>query len=140
MKEGTTPDSRNTPSTTDLEEEEIVDALGNDGNVSMPELFQRPNQWRKMMMMMIQIVPQTQYLSTQHIIVQTNFFMIVSARVRTHVSAIMSVIVCAIRLPALCNELFALLGCPVFRDQTVHCLIFKDGADILFIHQQMHFY
>ena len=37
LKEWTTPDCRNTPSTTNLEEEEIVDALGNDGNASMPE-------------------------------------------------------------------------------------------------------
>jgi len=36
LKEWTTPDSRNTPSTTNLEEEEIVDTLGNDGNASMP--------------------------------------------------------------------------------------------------------
>jgi hypothetical protein len=51
LKELTTPDSRNTPSTTNLEEEEIVDALGNGGNASMPEQFKRPNPWRKMMMM-----------------------------------------------------------------------------------------
>ena len=37
LKEWTTPDSRNTASTTNLEEEEIVDAPGNDGNASMPE-------------------------------------------------------------------------------------------------------
>jgi hypothetical protein len=43
--------SRHTPSTTNLEEEEIVDAPGNDGNASMPEEVKRPNQWRKMMMM-----------------------------------------------------------------------------------------
>ena len=36
LKEWTTPDSRNTASATNLEEEEIVDALGNDGNASMP--------------------------------------------------------------------------------------------------------
>ena len=45
----------------DLEEEEIVDALGNDGNTSVPEQIKRPNPWRrrrrkkkkkKMMMMM----------------------------------------------------------------------------------------
>ena len=53
MKEWTTPDCRNTPSTTKLEEEEIVDALGNDGNASMPEQVKRPNPWRKMMMMMM---------------------------------------------------------------------------------------
>jgi len=39
----TTPDLRNTPSTTNLEEERIVDAPGNDGNASMPEKFKRPN-------------------------------------------------------------------------------------------------
>ena len=49
MKEWTAPDSRNTPSTTNLEEEEIVDALGNDGNASMPEHVKRPNPWWKMM-------------------------------------------------------------------------------------------
>jgi hypothetical protein len=37
LKEWTTPDCRNTPSTANLEEEEIVDAPGNDGNTSMPE-------------------------------------------------------------------------------------------------------
>jgi len=52
-KDWTTPDSRNTPSTTNLEEEETVDVPGNDGNASMPEHVKRPNQWRKMMMMMI---------------------------------------------------------------------------------------
>jgi hypothetical protein len=41
---------RNTPSTINLEEEEIVDALGNDGNASMPEEVNRPNPWRKKMM------------------------------------------------------------------------------------------
>jgi len=30
-----------------------VDALGNDGNASMPEQVNRPNPWRKIMMMMI---------------------------------------------------------------------------------------
>ena len=51
MKEWTTPDFRNTPSTTKVEEEEIVDEPGNDGNASMPEQFKGPNAWRKMMMM-----------------------------------------------------------------------------------------
>jgi hypothetical protein len=37
LKEWTTPDFQNMSSTTNLEEEEIVDALGNDGNASMPE-------------------------------------------------------------------------------------------------------
>jgi len=40
------------PSTTNLEEEEIVDAPGNDGNASMPEQVNQPNPRRKMMMMM----------------------------------------------------------------------------------------
>jgi hypothetical protein len=53
LKEWTTPDSRNTPSATNLEGEEIVDAPGKDGNASMPEQVKRPNPWRKMMMMMI---------------------------------------------------------------------------------------
>jgi hypothetical protein len=47
---------RNTPSTANLEEEEIVDALGNDGNVSMPKQFKRPNPWMKMMMMMMRMM------------------------------------------------------------------------------------
>ena len=55
MTEWTTPDSRNTPSTTNLEEEEIVNAPGNDGNASMPERFKRRNPWRKMMMMITHI-------------------------------------------------------------------------------------
>ena len=38
------------PATTNLEEEESVVALGNDGNASMPEQVKRPNSWRKMMM------------------------------------------------------------------------------------------
>ena len=42
-----TPDFRNTPSTTNLEEEGIVDAQGNDGNASMAEQVKRPNPWRK---------------------------------------------------------------------------------------------
>ena len=37
LKEWKVPDSRNTPSTTTLDEEEIVDVLGNDGNELMPE-------------------------------------------------------------------------------------------------------
>jgi hypothetical protein len=51
LKEWTTPDSRNTPSTTNLEEEETVDAPGNDGNASLPEQVKRLNPWRKMLMM-----------------------------------------------------------------------------------------
>ena len=56
MKEWTTPDFRNTTSTTNLEEEEIVDALGNDGNASIPEEVSRPNSCRKMMMMMMMMM------------------------------------------------------------------------------------
>jgi len=50
------PDSLNTPSTTNLEEEEIVDAPGNDGNASMPEQVKRPNPRRKMMVMMMMMM------------------------------------------------------------------------------------
>jgi hypothetical protein len=53
LKEWTTPDYRNTPSTTNLEEEEIVEAPGNDGNPSMPEQVKRPKPWRKMMTMLM---------------------------------------------------------------------------------------
>jgi hypothetical protein len=53
LKEWTTPDSRNTPSTTNLEGEEIVDAPGNVGNALMPEHVKRPNPWMMMMMMMM---------------------------------------------------------------------------------------
>jgi uncharacterized protein YnzC (UPF0291/DUF896 family) len=52
-----TSEFRNTPSTTNLEVEEIVDATGNDGNASMPEQVKRSNPLRKkkkkMMMMMM---------------------------------------------------------------------------------------
>ena len=51
MKEWTTPDFRNTASATNLEEEEIVDAPGNDGKASMAEQVKRLNPWREMMMM-----------------------------------------------------------------------------------------
>jgi hypothetical protein len=53
LKEWATPDFRNTPSTTNLEEEEIVDAPGKDGNASMPEQFKRHNPWRKMISIII---------------------------------------------------------------------------------------
>jgi len=56
LKERTTPDSRNTPSTTNLEEEEIVDAPGNNGNASMPEQVKRTNPWRKMIMIIMRNV------------------------------------------------------------------------------------
>jgi hypothetical protein len=47
-------DFLNTPSTTNLAEEEILDAIGNDGNESMLEQVNRNNPWRmkKLMMMM----------------------------------------------------------------------------------------
>jgi len=53
LKERTTPDSRNTPSTTNLEEEEIVNAPGNDGNASMPEQVKRPHPWKMMIIIII---------------------------------------------------------------------------------------
>jgi hypothetical protein len=49
LKEWTTPDFQNMALTTNVKEEEIVDALGNDGNASMPEQVNRRNPWRKMM-------------------------------------------------------------------------------------------
>jgi hypothetical protein len=52
-KEWPTPDFRNTPSTTKIEGEEIVDAPGKDGNASMPEQVKRPNSWKKMMMIVL---------------------------------------------------------------------------------------
>jgi hypothetical protein len=55
LKEWKTPDFRNTPSTTNLEEEELVDAPGKDGSASMPEQVKRPNPWRKMMMIILKI-------------------------------------------------------------------------------------
>jgi hypothetical protein len=51
LKEQATADFLNTPSTTNLMEEEIVNALGNDGNSSMLEHVNRPNPWRKVMKM-----------------------------------------------------------------------------------------
>jgi hypothetical protein len=52
LKEWITPYRQNTPSTTKLEVEEIVDAPGNDGHASMPEQVKQPNKWRKKKMMM----------------------------------------------------------------------------------------
>jgi hypothetical protein len=43
LKEWTTPDFRNTPSTTNFEEEGIVDAPEKDGKASMPEQVKRLN-------------------------------------------------------------------------------------------------
>jgi hypothetical protein len=56
LKEWTTPDFLNAPSNTNLEEEESVDAPGNDANASMPEQVRRPNPWRKIMMTTIFIL------------------------------------------------------------------------------------
>jgi len=39
-----------------MQEEETVDAPGNDGNASMPEQVKRPNPWMMMMMMMMVLV------------------------------------------------------------------------------------
>jgi len=43
LREWITTDCRNTPSTTNPEDEEIVDAPGNHGNASMLEEVKRPN-------------------------------------------------------------------------------------------------
>ena len=48
--------------TTNLEEEEIVDAPGNDGNASIPETVKRPNPWRKMMMMISSVVQSNTFI------------------------------------------------------------------------------
>jgi hypothetical protein len=49
LKEWITLYSQNTPSTTNLEEEEIEGAPENDGTASMSEQVKRPNPWSKMM-------------------------------------------------------------------------------------------
>jgi len=56
LKEWTTPDFRNTPSTTNLREEEIVDAPGNNGSASMLEQVKRPNPCIIMMIMIMNII------------------------------------------------------------------------------------
>jgi hypothetical protein len=56
LKKWTTPDFRNTPSATNLEEEEIVHALGNHGNFSMPEQIDRSNPRRKIIIIIIIIL------------------------------------------------------------------------------------
>jgi len=53
LKEWITTDSRNTSSTTNPEDKEMVDAPGKDGNASMPEQVKRPNPWRKKKKMMM---------------------------------------------------------------------------------------
>jgi len=53
LKEWTTPNSRNTLSTTNLEEEETVDTPWNAGNSSMLEQVKWPNPWKKMMMIIM---------------------------------------------------------------------------------------
>jgi len=76
LKEWTTPDSRNTPSTTNLEEEKTADTLENDGNASMPEQVKRANPWKKkkkkrkkkkkkkkkMMMMIMMMICRTEFM------------------------------------------------------------------------------
>jgi hypothetical protein len=47
LKEWTTPDCRNTPSIINLEEEEIMDDLKNDGNAWMPKRVKRFNPRKK---------------------------------------------------------------------------------------------
>jgi len=54
LKEWIKTDSGNMPSTTNPEDEEIVDAPGKDGNLLMPEQVKRPNPWRKMMIFRIE--------------------------------------------------------------------------------------
>ena len=55
-KNGQHQTSETRPQIQNLEEEEIVDALGIGGNASMPEQVNRPNPWRKMMMMMMMMM------------------------------------------------------------------------------------
>ena len=43
------------PSTTNLEEVEILDDLGKDGNASMPEQVNQPKPWGKMMMIKLYV-------------------------------------------------------------------------------------
>jgi hypothetical protein len=59
LKEWTILNTRKTPSTTNLEEKEIVDAPANNGNASMPEQVKRPNPWRKMMVIMVMMMMMT---------------------------------------------------------------------------------
>ena len=65
------------PSNTNLKEEEIVDALGKDGNASMSEQVKRPDPWKKMMMMMMMMgwmtLPKYLRLSTERKIVKMHF-------------------------------------------------------------------
>ena len=61
MRELIATNCRNTPSATNSEDKEIVDAPGNGGNASMPEQVTLPNPWREMMMMMIYIILKLYY-------------------------------------------------------------------------------
>jgi hypothetical protein len=56
LKEWTTPDSRNTPSTTNLEEEELVEEPGKNGNASMSEQVKRLKPWKKKKKIIIIII------------------------------------------------------------------------------------
>ena len=53
MRESITTDCRNTSSTTNPEDEEVVDSPGKDVNAPMSELVKRTNPQRKMMTMMM---------------------------------------------------------------------------------------
>jgi len=44
------------PSTTNLKDEEISHAPGNEGTTSMPEQVERPNPFRKMVVMMMMML------------------------------------------------------------------------------------
>jgi len=56
LREWITTDCRNTPLTTNPEDEEFVDAPGNDGNASMPEQVKRSNPWMMMMMSFLHLL------------------------------------------------------------------------------------
>ena len=73
MTEWITTDSRITTSTTNPEDEEIVDAPGKDGNASMPEQVNRPNPRRKMMMMMMVVVMMMKLGKTSYLYDGCNF-------------------------------------------------------------------
>jgi hypothetical protein len=55
-KNGQQTDCRNAPSNINLEEEEIMDDIRNDGNASITEQVKRPNLW-KVVMMIYLILP-----------------------------------------------------------------------------------
>jgi uncharacterized membrane protein len=71
LKEWTTPAFRNTPSTTNLEGEEIVDAPGKDGKASLQEQVKLSNPWRKMMMMMMMMMMMIEFIDLTYCNVST---------------------------------------------------------------------